>query len=45
MENKQNLNEKYINHMAKFLLWECHLRSWRVANAMIYFQINFDGYY
>lgn len=44
MENKQNLNEKNINYKAKSL-WECHLRSWVVTNAMIYFEINFEGYH
>lgn len=45
MENKQNLNEKNINHRAKSLFWEYYLRSWRMTNAMIYFQMNYDGFH
>lgn len=45
MKNKQNLNEKNMNHKVKSLLWEYNFRSWRVRNTMIYFKINYDHFH
>lgn len=45
MKNKQNLNEKNMNHKVKSFFWEDHFRSCRVRNTMIYFQINYDSFH
>lgn len=45
MKNKQNLNEKNMNHKVKSLLWEYNFRSWRVSNTMIFFKINYDNFH